>query len=51
MWYWCKNRKTDQWNRLRNPETDPKIYGQLCFYIRAKAIEWRKKKIFFKVPK
>ncbi|KAI5942639.1 LINE-1 retrotransposable element ORF2 protein [Manis javanica] len=40
IWYWHKNRATDQWSRLENPDINPDIYGQLIFDKGAMDIQW-----------
>lgn len=45
LWYWCKNKQIDKWNRteLRNRAHK---YSQLIFTKGAKATQWRKDSLY-----
>ena len=48
VWYWHKNRHSDQWNRIENPKMSPQTYSQLIFDKAGKNIQWNNNSLFSK---
>ena len=48
VWYWHKNRHTNQWHVRKHPEINLCIYGQLVFNKGTRNTQWGNDRLFTK---
>ena len=48
LWYWHKNRNTDQWHKIESPELNPGPNRYPIYDTGGKNIQWKKDNIFSK---